>query len=200
MRVIYRAGNWRDDMRMTPRTVEETRLLNARRLAEENPGGITGMARRLQKSQSQWQNTIGKTPIKNIGSDVAREIEKEYSKPAGWMDMPWDMLSETQQRLTKEGSTEPASGALLERRDPNDVEALQWISGAIVAHLFASQPDAAAELIASLGALPKAYQETGPGGALLEQLEKLSARVSSAKGRQASGRRGTPPSSRRSRS
>jgi len=80
---------------MKPRIVEETRLLNFRELARKE-GGVKAMGSRLGKSQPQWQNTIGKTPTKQIGSEIAREVEAEYRLPKGWADMPWDMLSESQ--------------------------------------------------------------------------------------------------------
>jgi hypothetical protein len=53
-------------------------------------GGISGMARRLGKTQAQWQNTIGKTPMRNIGPDIAREVEGAYGLAEGWADTPWD--------------------------------------------------------------------------------------------------------------
>jgi hypothetical protein len=186
---------------MKARTVEETRLVNARALAKATKSGISGMAKLLGKQQSQMQNTIGKTPNKQIGSDVAREIEAAYGKAPGWLDMPWDLMEAAGDRLTRDGSKEAASAALeSDYRDPNDVKALQWISGALVAHLFASRPDKAGDLIRSLEALPDAYQETGPGAALLVQLETLSALYAASGAAQpASERHGNARATRRSR-
>lgn len=186
---------------MNARTVEETRLINARQLAAATKGGIAGMADRLKKSQPQWQNTIGKTPKKQIGADIAREIEQVYGKAEGWLDMPWDLMEAAGGHLTREGSTDPTGKALEDgHRAPNDIKALQWIAGALVAHLFASRPEKAGELIRSLEALPKAYQETGPGAALLIQLETLSALHAASEGAPpASAQRGSAQGARRSR-
>jgi hypothetical protein len=76
---------------MKPRVVEETRLINFRELARKE-GGVTAMAEKLGKAQAQWQNTIGKTPTKVIGSVVARQVEAKYRLPTGWADMPWDLI------------------------------------------------------------------------------------------------------------
>lgn len=90
-RAIYPSSNGADATGMKPRVVEETRLINMRAIAKR-VGGITAMAEKIEKAQPQWQNTIGKTPKKAIGSDVAREVEEKFDLGRGWVDMPWDML------------------------------------------------------------------------------------------------------------
>lgn len=180
-RVIYPSGSVADHRRMKPRPVEETRLINARRLAKSTEGGIAGMAKRLDKSQSQWQNTIGKTPMKQIGADVAREIEGAYGHAAGWLDMPWDLLPVG----AEDASLEAPSG-------PKDTDALQWIAAAMIGYLFATQPDEGTELVAALEGLPKEFRATGPGEALLEQLVKMRGGLVRAR----RPRRGTGASSR----
>lgn len=76
---------------MKSRPVEDTRLVNARALAQQM-GGIKAFADRLHKSQPQMQNTIGKTPKKAIGSELAREIDRTFGKTPGWLDIPWDLI------------------------------------------------------------------------------------------------------------
>lgn len=67
------------------RNVKDIRRDNMRALAE-SIGGITAMAERLGKSQSQISHLIGYTPIKNIGDRIAAEVEKAFNKPFGWLD------------------------------------------------------------------------------------------------------------------
>jgi SOS-response transcriptional repressor LexA len=67
------------------RNVKDIRRDNMRALAE-SIGGITAMAERLGKSQSQISHLIGYTPIKNIGDRIAAEVEKAFGKPFGWLD------------------------------------------------------------------------------------------------------------------
>ncbi len=67
------------------RNIKDVRRDNMRALAE-SIGGITAMAERLGKSQSQISHLIGYTPIKNIGDRIAAEVEKAFGKPFGWLD------------------------------------------------------------------------------------------------------------------
>lgn len=67
------------------RNVKDIRRDNMRALAE-SIGGITAMAERLGKSQSQISHLIGYTPIKNIGDRIAAEVEKAFGKSFGWLD------------------------------------------------------------------------------------------------------------------
>jgi hypothetical protein len=66
-------------------TVYETRWRNFRSLAGHR-GGVTAAAEKLGKSQGQISHFGGKTPIKNIGDKLARQIESAYGKPLGWLD------------------------------------------------------------------------------------------------------------------
>lgn len=65
--------------------VYEIRWQNFRALAG-HPGGITEAADRLGKLQGQVSHFGGERPIKNIGPKIARQIEKAYGKPHGWLD------------------------------------------------------------------------------------------------------------------
>lgn len=84
--------------------VYDVRRINARLLSKE-VGTISAMADYLGKKQSQISALIGKNPVKNIGSRLAREIEVAFDRPAGWLDyLETDTqgrpnLTETQERL-----------------------------------------------------------------------------------------------------
>lgn len=65
--------------------VKVIRRENMRALAK-SAGGISKLALRLGKSQSQISHLIGTSPIKNIGDKVAAQIEAVFGKPPGWLD------------------------------------------------------------------------------------------------------------------
>lgn len=65
--------------------VKLIRRENMRALAK-SVGGISKLAIRLNKSQSQISHLIGASPIKNVGDKIAAEIEAIFDKPAGWLD------------------------------------------------------------------------------------------------------------------
>lgn len=65
--------------------VKEIRRKNLRALAR-TVGGVTQLAERLEKSQSQISHLIGTNPVKNIGDRFAAEVEKIFNKPTGWLD------------------------------------------------------------------------------------------------------------------
>jgi len=65
--------------------VKDIRRENMRSLARR-VGGISDMAGRLDKSQSQISHLIGSNPIKNIGDRIAAEVEHAFNKPHGWLD------------------------------------------------------------------------------------------------------------------
>lgn len=65
--------------------VKLIRRENMRALAK-SVGGISKLANRLNKSQSQISHLIGASPIKNVGDKIAAEIEAIFDKPAGWLD------------------------------------------------------------------------------------------------------------------
>lgn len=52
------------------------------------------MAKKLNISESQVSQLIGKTPTKSIGSRLARRIEREYKLPPGWLDVANHDLTE----------------------------------------------------------------------------------------------------------
>ncbi len=65
--------------------VKDIRRENLRSLAR-SIGGITAIAKKLNKSQSQISHLIGTRPIKNIGDRLASEIEIAFGKNHGWLD------------------------------------------------------------------------------------------------------------------
>lgn len=73
---------------MHERPIYVIRWRNFRELIGNKPGAITAAAERLGKSQGQVSHFGGKSPIKNIGDDIAAEIEKAWVKPLGWLDQP----------------------------------------------------------------------------------------------------------------
>ena len=65
--------------------VKDIRRENLRSLAKSK-GGISALAKILDKSQSQISHLIGSHPIKNIGDRLSLEIEKKFGKLHGWLD------------------------------------------------------------------------------------------------------------------
>lgn len=66
-------------------TLKNIRRDNLRALAK-SIGGISRLADRLNKNQSQVSHLIGRQPIKNIGDKIAEEVEAAFKKPPGWLD------------------------------------------------------------------------------------------------------------------
>lgn len=66
-------------------TLKAIRRENLRALAK-SIGGISRLADRLNKNQSQVSHLIGRHPIKNIGDKIAAEAETAFKKPPGWLD------------------------------------------------------------------------------------------------------------------
>jgi len=77
--------------------VKEIRRINLRVLARA-VGGVTQLANRLSKSQSQISHLIGTHPVKNIGDKIAAQIERVFNKPHGWLD-------HEQTEIQEEGAT-----------------------------------------------------------------------------------------------
>lgn len=75
-------------------TIKDIRRENMLALAK-SIGGITPMANRLDKSQSQISHLIGSKPIKKIGDKIAAQIEQAFNKPRGWMDVRHTHLQES---------------------------------------------------------------------------------------------------------
>lgn len=65
--------------------IKVIRRENLRALAKL-AGGITRLADRLNKTQSQISHLIGSNPVKNIGDKIAAQAEREFKKPMGWLD------------------------------------------------------------------------------------------------------------------
>jgi SOS-response transcriptional repressor LexA len=65
--------------------VKDIRRKNLRALAR-SVGGVTKLAERLEKAQSQISHLIGTNPIKKIGDKFAAHVERNFSKPHGWLD------------------------------------------------------------------------------------------------------------------
>lgn len=65
--------------------VKEIRRKNLRALSRK-VGGVTQLAERLSKLQSQISHLIGTNPIKNIGDKLATQVEKAFNLPHGWLD------------------------------------------------------------------------------------------------------------------
>lgn len=68
---------------------------NNTRILVDQVGGVSNFANRINKGQSQTSQFAGTTPIKGIGNKVAREIEKAFGKPHGWLDIVHPELSES---------------------------------------------------------------------------------------------------------
>lgn len=66
-------------------SIKSVRRENLRFLAK-SVGGITRLAERLGKTQSQISHLIGNHPVKNIGDKIAAEVEAAFNKPVGWLD------------------------------------------------------------------------------------------------------------------
>jgi hypothetical protein len=78
--------------------IKKIRLQNLRALAK-SVGGVSALARKLQRSQSQISHLISSNPIKNIGDRLATEIESVFEKPDGWLDRQHFQTRENSQFL-----------------------------------------------------------------------------------------------------
>lgn len=65
--------------------VKDIRRQNLRALSRIS-GGVSKLAERLEKSQSQISHLIGTNPVKNIGDKFAAHVERVFNKPYGWLD------------------------------------------------------------------------------------------------------------------
>lgn len=75
--------------------VKSVRRENMRALAK-SVGGMSKLALKLHKSQSQLSHLIGYLPIKNIGDKIAAQVEAAFDKPSGWLDKEHARIEETQ--------------------------------------------------------------------------------------------------------
>lgn len=69
--------------------IKQIRYLNTRAVVAK-AGGITALADKLGKSQSQVSAFAGINPHKGIGDKIARQIEEAYDLPRGWLDKAHD--------------------------------------------------------------------------------------------------------------
>lgn len=76
----------------------------------DRAGGLTMLAAKLGKSSGQVAHFASEMPIKNIGDQIAREIEAKFGLERGWMD--W---------LQEEGETALHSHSQPVRLDPETV-------------------------------------------------------------------------------
>jgi hypothetical protein len=74
-----------------PAQIKFYRRNNLRKLAKEF-GGISLLAKHLNRSPAQLSHLIGATACKFIGDHLANDIEKALGLPSGWLDQP--MLDE----------------------------------------------------------------------------------------------------------
>ncbi|WP_339665214.1 S24 family peptidase [uncultured Pseudomonas sp.] len=69
-------------------TIYDTRYQNTRRLLAERAISLKALADLLGKAPAQVSAFAGKNPHKNIGEQIAREIEKAFNIPKGSLDYP----------------------------------------------------------------------------------------------------------------
>jgi transcriptional regulator with XRE-family HTH domain len=93
--------------------------------------------------------------------------------------------------------TEPEPEAY---RGHNDIKALQWIVGALVGYRMSREPGEAENLLRALEQIPEEHRVSGPGGALLAQIEEMRKRIAEEEAPKPGKRRGSGRASRRIRS
>lgn len=103
---------------------EDIRRENARILASGN-GGLAEFGRRLEMSNSQVSQIIGKTPSKNIGNSIAPRIEDAYGVARGWLDTPHNQQGTLEPDDSAKPTTEHASGSMLARLSPRELALLE---------------------------------------------------------------------------
>ena len=99
-------------------TSASIRLANLRALMKK-AGGPAEAARKLDMDDSQLSQIAGKTPIRNIGTALARRIEKVFHRPEGWLDVPHSQLLLPQPRVDE--NIAPA------RDLRNEVPLISWV-------------------------------------------------------------------------
>lgn len=88
--------------------IYKIRWMNFRSLAGHK-GGITEAAEKLGKSQGQVSHFGGKEPSKNIGEQIAREIEEAFELPPYWLDTLNHSAHERSQPKSNVGKVELGS-------------------------------------------------------------------------------------------
>jgi len=104
-------------------TSSSIRLANLRKLIE-GAGGPAQAARRLEMDDSQLSQIAGKNPIRNVGTTLARRIEKAFSKPEGWLDVPHSQM--LLQAVEADENVSPARDLRAEVPLISWVQAGQW--------------------------------------------------------------------------
>lgn len=112
-------------------TIYQTRHSKVRRLLAERKLMLKDFAHILGKSPAQVSAFAGENPHKNIGEQIAREIELALSLPRGYLDTPEDganatVIGSTGRKLPVIGSI--AAGTWCEASDlfhPGDAD--EWI-------------------------------------------------------------------------
>ena len=101
-----------------PTTSSSIRLENLRALITK-AGGPAEAARKLDMDNSQLSQIAGKHPIRNIGTALARRIEKAFRRPEGWLDVPHSQMLLPQARTDRNVS--PA------RHLQREVPLISWV-------------------------------------------------------------------------
>lgn len=151
-----------------------------RKMSQEQLAERAGVGQSTLSKIERGKQDIASEALGAIAAALGVKVSEIWARA----EFAWDKPAPSK-RLTKQGSAEPASQTLRDHRSLNDIMAVQWGLGALVGHLAASEPDEAGRLVAALERIPEAYQSTGPGAALLNQLEAL---------RAAAAKRGAAPS------
>lgn len=122
-------------------TIYEIRLSNTRNQLASRKMPLKDLAAKMGKAAAQVSSFAGRNPHKNIGNQIAREIEIALDLPKGFLDQPTPnnstMLGPLERRLPVVGSI--AAGAWCEAVDnfqPGDAE--EWIEapGPVGPHAF----------------------------------------------------------------
>lgn len=74
---------------MCTMTIEEIRRNNLRRIAKDYDSS-EALAARIGREPNQLSQLIGRTPTRNIGGRLARDIEKRLALPEGWLDQNYE--------------------------------------------------------------------------------------------------------------
>lgn len=125
----------------------------------DRAGGLTMLAAKLGKSSGQVAHFASENPIKNIGNDIAREIEAKFGLERGWMDWLQDEaeaapLSHSQSvRLDPEIVRHVAVALSLRHKSDGGFNLAERPEDFVLAYeLFAGMPDAyQAPEVADLG-------------------------------------------------
>lgn len=86
------------------RPIYRTRWQNFRALIGSEKGAITEAARRLGKLQGQVSHFGGKRPIKNIGDELAEQIEAAWNLSPGFLDLSDSGEGTSNKRLSDSGT------------------------------------------------------------------------------------------------